>query len=144
MTGAQAVARALRAAGLPRIHLYPGGTIAPTLNAWIDEGGDYVVARHEQGAGYAALAESRLSGRPHVVMVTSGPGVTNLMTPLADAWYDSTPLVAITGQVGTADLRGRPLTPVVSGLRRMSRRSPRTREIRGWGRSRSACAPDRR
>ncbi len=107
-TGADAIAQRLIDAGIGRLHLYPGGTIAPTLNAWIEHAGEFVVARHEQGAGYAALAESRLSGKPAVVMVTSGPGVTNLMTVLADAWYDSTPLVAITGQVGTADLLSRP------------------------------------
>lgn len=107
-TGADAVVEALFEAGVPRLHLYPGGTIIPTLNAWIARGGEFIVARHEQGAGYAALAEARLSGEPRVVMVTSGPGVTNLMTVLADAWYDGTPLIAITGQVGTADLRSRP------------------------------------
>ncbi len=107
-TGADAVVDALRAAGVPRLHLYPGGTIMPILNAWIARGGAFVVARHEQGAGYAALAEARLDGEPRVAMVTSGPGVTNLMTVVADAWYDATPLVAITGQVGTGDLRSRP------------------------------------
>jgi acetolactate synthase-1/2/3 large subunit len=102
------VAAALAAWAIPRIHLYPGGTIAPTLNAWIARGGAYVVARHEQGAGYAALAEARLSGEPRAVLVTSGPGVTNLVTVVADAWYDSVPLLALAGQVGTADLRSRP------------------------------------
>lgn len=107
-TGGHLVAEALAAAGIPRLYLFPGGTIMPTLNAWIEKGGDYVVARHEQGAGYAALAEARLCGEPRVVMVTSGPGVTNLMTVIADAWYDGTPLLALTGQVGTADLCSRP------------------------------------
>lgn len=106
-TGAAHLAARLEAAGIPRLHLYPGGTIMPTLNAWIERGGDYVVARHEQGAGYAALAEARLSGEPRVAMVTSGPGVTNLVTVIADAYYDATPFLAITGQVGTADLQGR-------------------------------------
>ncbi|MCP3984514.1 MAG: NTP transferase domain-containing protein [bacterium] len=107
-TGADAVAEGLLEAGVPRLHLYPGGTIMPMLNAWIARGGEFVVARHEQGAGYAALAEARLTGEPRVVMVTSGPGVTNLITVLADAWYDSTPLIALTGQVGTGDLQSRP------------------------------------
>ncbi len=107
-TGAHLLAEALVEGGIPRLHLYPGGTIMPTLNAWIERGGSYVVARHEQGAGYAALAEARLSGEPRAVLVTSGPGVTNLMTVIADAWYDATPLLAITGQVGTADLASRP------------------------------------
>jgi acetolactate synthase-1/2/3 large subunit len=107
-TGADALADVLRREGLERVYLYPGGTIVPTLNAWIARGGAYVVARHEQGAGYAALAHSRLGGRPQVAMVTSGPGVTNVATVVADAYYDSTPLVVIAGQVGTADLCARP------------------------------------
>lgn len=104
-TGADAAAIAIARHGVERLYLYPGGTIMPTLNAWIARGGDFVVARHEQGAGYAALAEARLAGAPRVAMVTSGPGVTNLMTVIADAYYDATPFVAVTGQVGTADLR---------------------------------------
>lgn len=103
-TGADLVACAIAREGVERLHLYPGGTIMPTLNAWIARGGDFVVARHEQGAGYAALAEARLAGAPRVAMVTSGPGVTNLVTVIADAYYDATPFVAIAGQVGTGDL----------------------------------------
>ncbi len=107
-SGGQVLARALRDRGIPRLYLYPGGTIMPTLNGWIELGGEFVVARHEQGAGYAALADARLNREPRVAMVTSGPGVTNLMTVIADAWYDSTPLIVIAGQVGTADLQSRP------------------------------------
>ncbi len=108
ITGAQAFARRLLAHGVRRIYLYPGGTIMPLLDACLDAGIEYVVARHEQGAGYAALAEARLTGEPQVAMVTSGPGVTNVLTVVADAHYDSTPLLVVTGQVGTADLLSRP------------------------------------
>lgn len=83
---------------------FPGGCIAPLYDALQKEGMSPLVARHEQGAGYAALAKSRISHRPQVVMVTSGPGVTNVLTTIADAYYDSTPLIVITGQVGTADI----------------------------------------
>ena len=92
---------------IERVFLYPGGTIAPLVNACLEKGISAEVFKNEQGAVYAALAYSRVSGKPQVAMVTSGPGVTNAMTPIADAYYDSTPLVLITGQIGTADLKTR-------------------------------------
>jgi acetolactate synthase-1/2/3 large subunit len=104
--GADAVADAFVRHGIERIHVFPGGTIAPLFEAALARGIDIFTARHEQGAGYAALAAARLRGRPEVAMATSGPGVTNLLTPVADAYFDSTPLVVITGQVGTSDMRG--------------------------------------
>lgn len=104
LSGAQIVVSLLQAHGIQRLYVYPGGTIAPILDVGVARGLDIYCARHEQGAGYAALAAARISGRPQVVMVTSGPGVTNLVTCVADAFFDSTPLVVITGQVGTADL----------------------------------------
>lgn len=93
--------------GIERVFVYPGGTIAPLVNACIRKNIIIENFKNEQGAGYAALAYARLTGRPQVVMVTSGPGVTNALTPLADAYYDSTPLILITGQVGTPDLNSR-------------------------------------
>ena len=93
--------------GIDRVFVYPGGTIAPLVNACIRRNIIIENFKNEQGAGYAALAFSRLTGKPQVVMVTSGPGVTNVLTPLADAYYDSTPLIVITGQVGTPDLNSR-------------------------------------
>ena len=105
MTGADAVADAIEVQGLERVFVYPGGTIAPILDQLRVRGVEMFVARHEQGAGYAALAVARLLGEPQVVMVTSGPGVTNVVTPVADAYFDSTPLVVLTGQVGTSDMR---------------------------------------
>jgi acetolactate synthase-1/2/3 large subunit len=104
--GADAVAEAIARHGIERIHVFPGGTIAPVFEAALARGIEIFTARHEQGAGYAALAAARLRGRPEVAMATSGPGVTNLLTPVADAYFDSTPLVVITGQVATADMRG--------------------------------------
>jgi acetolactate synthase I/II/III large subunit len=103
--GAEVIADAFVRHQLTRVFVYPGGTIAPILELMDGRGIDVFCSRHEQGAGYAALAAARLSGRPQVVMVTSGPGVTNLVTAVADAYFDSVPLVVLTGQVGTADLR---------------------------------------
>ena len=101
------VAECLAANDVERVFVYPGGTIAPLVNACIEIGIVIENFKNEQGAGYAALAYSRLTGKPQVIMVTSGPGVTNILTPLSDAYYDSTPVIVITGQVGTADLAGR-------------------------------------
>lgn len=90
--------------GVQKVFVYPGGTIIPLINACLKANISVECFKSEQGAGYAALAYARLTGRVQVVMVTSGPGATNAITPLADAYYDSTPLVLITGQIGTGDL----------------------------------------
>lgn len=86
------------------LFIYPGGTIAPLLHECKRIGINLIVAKNEQGAGYMALAEAQLKNRPAFVTVTSGPGATNIITTIADAYYDSIPLIIITGQVGTADL----------------------------------------
>jgi len=91
--------------GVKKIFLYPGGTIAPLVNACLGYGISTEVFKNEQGAVYAALAYARVTGKVQVAIVTSGPGVTNAITPLADAFYDSTPLILITGQIGTSDLK---------------------------------------
>jgi acetolactate synthase-1/2/3 large subunit len=104
--GADAIVDSFVRQELKRLFVFPGGTIAPILDIAIQRGLEIVCTRHEQGAGYAALGAARLTGRPHVVMVTSGPGVTNVVTPVADAYFDSVPLVVLTGQVGTGDMRG--------------------------------------
>ena len=98
------VAEYFRVNGVDKVFLYPGGTIAPLINACIAQNIKIEIFKGEQGALYAALAYARVTGRPQVAMVTSGPGVTNAITPLADAFYDSTPLVLIAGQIGTTDL----------------------------------------
>lgn len=92
---------------IERVFLYPGGTIAPLIRACLAVGIKVECFKSEQGAGYAALAFARITGQPQVVMVTSGPGVTNVMSCLADAYYDSTPLILVTGQIGTGDLKSR-------------------------------------
>ena len=100
MTGADAVLRSLEAEGVEVMFGIPGGAILPTYDA-IAKGTTvrHVLARHEQGAGHMAEGYARASGRVGVALATSGPGATNLVTPIADAWMDSTPLVCVTGQV---------------------------------------------
>jgi acetolactate synthase I/II/III large subunit len=100
MLGSDAILRALEAEGVDVMFGIPGGAILPTYDA-IARGTTvrHILARHEQGAGHMAEGYARASGRVGVAMATSGPGATNLVTPIADAWMDSTPLVAITGQV---------------------------------------------
>lgn len=106
-TAADFCAHVFLEAGIERVFMYPGGTIVPLVNACRQKGIGIEVFKNEQGACYAALAWARITGKSQVVMVTSGPGVTNLITPLADAYYDSIPLIALTGQIGTADLESR-------------------------------------
>jgi len=100
MTGGDAILRALEAEGVDVMFGIPGGAIMPTYDA-IARGTTvrHVLARHEQGAGHMAQGYARASGKVGVAIATSGPGATNLVTPIADAWMDSTPLVCITGQV---------------------------------------------
>jgi acetolactate synthase-1/2/3 large subunit len=100
MTGGDAILRALEAEGVEVMFGIPGGAIMPTYDA-IARGTTvrHVLARHEQGAGHMAQGYARASGKVGVAIATSGPGATNLVTPIADAWMDSTPLVCITGQV---------------------------------------------
>jgi len=100
MLGADAVLRSLEAEGVDVIFGIPGGAILPTYDA-MARGTTvrHVLARHEQGAGHMAEGYARASGKVGVAVATSGPGATNLVTPIADAWMDSTPLLCITGQV---------------------------------------------
>jgi acetolactate synthase-1/2/3 large subunit len=100
MNGADAVLRSLEAEGVDVMFGLPGGAILPLYDA-IARGTTvrHVLARHEQGAGHMAEGYARASGRVGVAVATSGPGATNLVTPIADAWMDSTPIVCITGQV---------------------------------------------
>ena len=103
-TGAQILCEALLRQGVDVIFGIPGGAIMPFYHA-LPEYADqlrHVLCRHEQGAGHAAEGYARVTGRVGVCVATSGPGATNLVTPIADAWMDSSPIVAITGQVGSA------------------------------------------
>ncbi|MCK0090948.1 acetolactate synthase large subunit [Rhodococcus sp. HNM0563] len=101
VTGAQAVVRALEELEVDTVFGIPGGAILPVYDPLFDSKGvRHVLVRHEQGAGHAATGYAQATGKVGVCMATSGPGATNLVTPLADAQMDSVPVVAITGQVG--------------------------------------------
>jgi acetolactate synthase-1/2/3 large subunit len=102
MTGAEMVIRALKDQGVTHIFGYPGGAVLPIYDAlFAEEGITHVLCRHEQGATHAAEGYARSTGKPGVVLVTSGPGATNAVTGLTDALMDSIPLVVMTGQVPT-------------------------------------------
>jgi acetolactate synthase I/II/III large subunit len=102
VTGAQALVRALEQAGAEVVFGIPGGAILPAYDPLFDSRLRHVLVRHEQGAGHAAEGYAAATGRVGVCMATSGPGATNLVTPLADAYMDSVPMVAVTGQVPSA------------------------------------------
>jgi acetolactate synthase I/II/III large subunit len=103
LTGAQSVVRSLEELGVEMIFGIPGGAVLPVYDPLFDsEKLRHVLVRHEQGAGHAASGYAHVTGKVGVMMATSGPGATNLVTPLADAQMDSIPVVAITGQVGRA------------------------------------------
>jgi len=102
LSGAQIVIESLMAEGVDTIFGYPGGAILPTYDVLLDSKIKHVLVRHEQGAAHMAEGYARVSGRPGVVMVTSGPGATNTVTGIVDAYMDSTPIVVICGQVPTA------------------------------------------
>jgi acetolactate synthase-1/2/3 large subunit len=101
LSGAQAIMQSLVEQGVDTIFGYPGGAIMPTYDALFDyqDRLKHILVRHEQGAGHAAQGYARMLNKAGVCMVTSGPGATNLITPIADAMLDSTPLVCIVGQV---------------------------------------------
>ena len=103
MTGAEAVIRCLEAEGVTDVFGLPGGAILPLYDAWAacDHSIRHYLVRHEQGAGHMAQGYARATGKVGVAIATSGPGATNLVTPIADAYLDSTPIVCITGQVPT-------------------------------------------
>ena len=110
ITGSKALMRALQAEGVKTIFGYPGGSIMPVYDALFDytrgekKCFDHILVRHEQGATHAAEGYARVSGEVGVALVTSGPGVTNTLTGIADAMLDSTPIVVIAGQVPIAAL----------------------------------------
>jgi acetolactate synthase-1/2/3 large subunit len=103
MTGAQALVRALEKVGADVVFGLPGGAILPAYDPLLDSTEvRHILVRHEQGAGHAATGYAQATGRVGVCMATSGPGATNLVTPIADAYMDSVPIVAITGQVSSS------------------------------------------
>ena len=99
LTGAQALIKALEMEGVEVMFGLPGGCILPAYDPLLDSSIRHILVRHEQGAGHMAEGYAHVTGRPGVAMVTSGPAATNLVTPLCDAYMDSIPMVAITGQV---------------------------------------------
>src|SRR5208282_5498571 len=99
LTGAQALIKSLEMQGVEVIFGLPGGAILPVFDPIIDSAIRHILVRHEQGAGHMAEGYAIATGRPGVALVTSGPGATNVVTPLANAYMDSTPLVVISGQV---------------------------------------------
>jgi acetolactate synthase-1/2/3 large subunit len=101
LTGAQALIKSLEMQHVEVIFGLPGGAILPVYDPILDSSIRHVLVRHEQGAGHMAEGYAHVTGRPGVAMVTSGPGATNIVTPLADAAMDSIPMVVITGQVPT-------------------------------------------
>jgi len=102
ITGAQSLVKALEQAGVDVMFGIPGGAILPAYDPIYDSKIRHILVRHEQGAGHAATGYAQVTGRAGVCIATSGPGATNLVTPLADAQMDSVPVVAITGQVPSA------------------------------------------
>ncbi|MCC9306991.1 acetolactate synthase large subunit [Kitasatospora sp. RB6PN24] len=105
MTGAQSLIRSLEAVGADTIFGIPGGAILPAYDPLMDSVKvRHILVRHEQGAGHAATGYAQATGKVGVCMATSGPGATNLVTPIADAYMDSVPIVAITGQVSSASI----------------------------------------
>src|ERR687895_528656 len=101
VSGAQSLIRSLEAAGVDVVFGIPGGAILPAYDPMLESPIRHILMRHEQGAGHAAEASAHVTGRPGVCMATSGPGATNLVTPICDAFVDSVPVIAITGQVST-------------------------------------------
>ena len=99
LTGAQALIKSLEMEGVEVMFGLPGGAILPVYDPLFDSSIRHILVRHEQGAGHMAEGYAHATGRPGVAMVTSGPAATNIVTPLADAYMDSVPLVVITGQV---------------------------------------------
>ncbi len=99
LTGAQALIKSLEMEGVEVMFGLPGGAILPVYDPLIDSSIRHILVRHEQGAGHMAEGYAHATGRPGVAMVTSGPGATNIVTALCDAYMDSIPIVVITGQV---------------------------------------------
>jgi acetolactate synthase-1/2/3 large subunit len=116
VTGAQSLIKSLECAGAENVFGIPGGAILPAYDPLFDSKIRHILVRHEQGAGHAAQGYATATGKVGVCMATSGPGATNLVTPIADAYMDSVPMVAVTGQVASsaigtdafqeADIRG--------------------------------------
>ena len=104
LTGAEALIKSLEQQGVDTVFGLPGGAILPVYDPLLDSSIRHILVRHEQGAGHMAEGYAMATGRAGVAMVTSGPGATNIVTPIGNAHMDSTPLVVITGQVATGSI----------------------------------------
>ena len=104
LNGGQALIKSLEMEGVEVVFGLPGGAILPVYDPLLDSSLRHILVRHEQGAGHMAEGYAHATGRPGVAMVTSGPGATNIVTPLADAYMDSIPMVCITGQVASPSI----------------------------------------
>ncbi|HEY5170280.1 MAG TPA: biosynthetic-type acetolactate synthase large subunit, partial [Acidimicrobiia bacterium] len=104
LTGAEALIKSLEQQGVETVFGLPGGAILPVYDPLLDSSIRHILVRHEQGAGHMAEGYALATGRPGVAIVTSGPGATNIVTPIGNAHMDSTPLVVITGQVATGSI----------------------------------------
>ena len=102
MNGGQALVKTLEREGVEVVFGLPGGAILPVYDPIIESPVRHILVRHEQGAGHMAEGYAHATGRPGVAMITSGPGATNIVTALCDAYMDSIPVVCITGQVAYA------------------------------------------
>src|SRR5439155_26965880 len=105
LTGAQALIKSLEMQEVEVAFGLPGGAILPAYDPIIDSPIRHILVRHEQGAGHMAEGYAHVTGRPGVAIVTSRPAATNIVTPLADAYMDSLPIVVITGQAPPSRLR---------------------------------------
>jgi thiamine pyrophosphate-dependent acetolactate synthase large subunit-like protein len=125
----------------------PGGAILPVYDPIIDSSIRHILVRHEQGAGHMAEGYAMVTGRAGVAIVTSGPGATNIVTPLSNAYMDSTPLVVVSGQVATSSIgtdafQECDITGVTMGITKhnwLIKRRPRT--SRGWSPRPSTSRP---
>ena len=104
ITGAQSLIASLERVGCEVVFGIPGGTILPAYDPLLDSPIRHILMRHEQGAGHAAEGYAHVTRRVGVCFATSGPGATNLVTPITDAFMDSIPMVAITGPVSYTHL----------------------------------------
>jgi acetolactate synthase-1/2/3 large subunit len=104
LTGAEALIKSLEQQGVDTVFGLPGGAILPVYDPLLDSSIRHILVRHEQGAGHMAEGYAMATGRPGVAIVTSGPGATNIVTPIGNAHMDSTPIVVITGQVATGSI----------------------------------------
>ena len=136
MDGGQALIRALENEGVDLLFGLPGGAILPVYDPLIGSSIRHVLVRHEQGAGHMASGYAHATGRPGVIMVTSGPGATNVVTALCDAHLDSVPMVCITGQVPLGAIDEASLPADVRRLRPLIEQGIDLAEL---GASRTAC-----